>query len=158
MIELDGLGQPRDLRDLDAETLRDVAAHAAVEHRRSARRHLRIALQWARLHPAAPGDEATWGEVVREGWDLVVGAEGCPSVKSGCLAELGAVLGVSTFSATLLVEDALDLAFRLPRLWAAVEALEMDAARRGGSRGSPTTSEPRPRRSSTPPWAVGWPG
>ena len=46
-----------------------------------------------------------------------------------CLAELGAVLGVSTVAAKKLVGHALELRHRLPRLWAQVQAGRVPAWR-----------------------------
>ena len=46
-----------------------------------------------------------------------------------CLAELGAVLGISTTAAKKLVGHALELRHRLPRLWAQVQAGRVPAWR-----------------------------
>ena len=51
-----------------------------------------------------------------------IAGEGCPRVAEFCVAELGAVLGMSTVSAKRLIGHALELRHRLPRLWAQVQA------------------------------------
>ena len=55
--------------------------------------------------------------------------EGCPLVAEFCIAELGAVLGISTTSAKKLIGHALELRHRLPRLWAQVQAGRVPAWR-----------------------------
>ena len=49
-----------------------------------------------------------------------IAGAGCPAVAEFCVAELGAVLGVSTTAAKRLMGHALELRHRLPRLWAQV--------------------------------------
>ncbi|MGI8521733.1 MAG: DUF222 domain-containing protein, partial [Nocardioides sp.] len=55
------------------------------------------------------------------------GGDGTPEVTEFAAAELGARLGLSSYSARELIADALDLAHRLPMLWARVQALEVRA-------------------------------
>jgi hypothetical protein len=126
MIEIDTMGVPRELHKLDAESLLDLAAGSVHERRRPQRGQLRIALHWGRLHPAGPDDEAVWGEIDREAWEVPILFEGCPGVQASCIATLGAALDVSTTSAAILLSDAFELAFRLPHVWSAVEALDVE--------------------------------
>jgi Domain of unknown function (DUF222) len=56
------------------------------------------------------------------------GGVGTPEVAEFAAAELGARLGISSWSANALMADALDILIRLPRLWARVEALEVKAS------------------------------
>jgi hypothetical protein len=56
------------------------------------------------------------------------GGVGTADVTEFASAELGARLGVSSWSAHSLMADALDLVIRLPKLWARVEALEVKAS------------------------------
>ena len=56
------------------------------------------------------------------------GGVGTPDVAEFCCAELGARLGVTSWSAHSLIADALDLAIRIPQLWRRVEALEVRAS------------------------------
>jgi len=80
---------------------------------------LRAALAWADLHPAEAVEP---GPVF--GWELVVpfAGEGAPEVAEFAPMELGAALGISTDSARGLMTDALELAHRLKRTWALVQA------------------------------------
>ncbi len=48
------------------------------------------------------------------------GGDGTPEVSEYCCAELGALLGIGILAARLLIGDALDVRYRLPRLWARV--------------------------------------
>jgi hypothetical protein len=99
-----------------AEQARAVAAAAEV-------RILQIAAHWADLHgvldggpgPVLPGEERL----------VDLGGAGTPAVGEFCPAELGAVLASSTFAASRLIADALDLRHRLPRLWARTVAGEV---------------------------------
>ncbi|HEX6150738.1 DUF222 domain-containing protein [Nocardioides sp.] len=56
------------------------------------------------------------------------GGVGTEAVAEFASAELGARLGVSSWSAHSLMADAFDLVIRLPLLWARVEALEVEAS------------------------------
>ena len=49
-----------------------------------------------------------------------IAGPGCPLVAEFCIAELGAVLGISSTAAKKLIGHALELRHRLPRLWAQV--------------------------------------
>jgi hypothetical protein len=55
------------------------------------------------------------------------GGVGTPDVAEFCCAELGARLGITSWSAHSLMADALDLVIRLPQLWGRVESLEVRA-------------------------------
>ena len=84
-----------------------------------------MALVWARLHPC-PVDEvpAHWGEVDLHGGSVCpLAGVGAPWVAEFAPADLGAALGISVDAAKQLLGDALELAHRLPRLWALVQEL-----------------------------------
>ncbi|MEO5651320.1 MAG: DUF222 domain-containing protein, partial [Marmoricola sp.] len=86
---------------------------------------LSLALVWARLHPC-PADEvpAHWGEVAFHGEGLCpLAGVGAPWVAEFAPADFGAALGISVDAAKQLLGDALELAHRLPRLWALVQDL-----------------------------------
>lgn len=85
-----------------------------------AARVLESAVAWAALHPAdetgaMPTQQAAWGET-----GLAIAGEGAPVVAEFCLVEFAAALGISTEAGKRLVGEALELAHRLPRLWALV--------------------------------------
>ncbi|GAA1147875.1 HNH endonuclease signature motif containing protein [Nocardioides aquiterrae] len=118
MIEIDSTHQPLVVEDLDADWLLALCEDTAAESRRLERKRLRLALQWARMHPADPDDAA-------KGHVETVGSAGTPAVEEWSTESLAAALGITTHAGLQLVSDALDLAYRLPRLWARVEALEV---------------------------------
>lgn len=111
-----------EVADLDADELLSLCADAERESWIAERRKLDCALQWALLHPA-PADQAALGHVEH------VGGEGTPEVEELTTEALGTAFGITTFAALQLVSDALDLAYRLPRVWARVQALEVPAWR-----------------------------
>ena len=84
-----------------------------------------MALVWARLHPC-PADEipAHFGEVDLHGESVCpLAGVGAPWVAEFAPADLGAALEITVDAAKQLLGDALELAHRLPRLWALVQAL-----------------------------------
>ena len=128
MIETDAMGAPIEVADLDAEWLLALARDAATECWKAERRRLRLAAQWCVLHPAT--DESgfvTWSDTGLPGLcpdeEAALGGEGTPLVAAFTPEPFAAALGVSTLTGLQLLADALDLQHRLPRIWAAVEAL-----------------------------------
>jgi hypothetical protein len=87
---------------------------------------LRVAVRHALLHNPDTLDPAETGRPGREQAKRC-GGEGAPEVTDFAAAELGARLGSSTISAWWLMCDGLDLVYRLPKLWARVEAGEVRA-------------------------------
>lgn len=117
----------------DIEELGVAAAlAAAMERRRVAdgaeAELLGLAAHWADLHAVLPGEGA---RIAVPGMERLVrlAGEGTPEVAEFAPAELGAALGMSTFAASCLVGDALELRHRLPRLWARVRAGTLQAWR-----------------------------
>ncbi len=109
MFEID----PADL-DPDA-VLRDVVEARAVAESAEVRILCDVA-RWADLHSRLDGTDCG---VSLPGMERLVrlGGEGTPQVAEFACAELGAVLAMSPYAARALIEDALDLRHRLPRLW-----------------------------------------
>ncbi|WP_210443425.1 HNH endonuclease signature motif containing protein [Nocardioides sp. SYSU D00065] len=100
---------------------------AAIKERkaaedRAAADQLDLAARWADLHPPESIHAAASFPV--PGWEHEepIAGEGAPLVAEFCVAELGAVLGISTTSAKRLIGHALELRHRLPRLWAQVQS------------------------------------
>jgi HNH endonuclease len=122
--------------DLDADALLSLCVEAERESWIAERRKLDLALTWALLHPA-PADQAALGYVEH------VGGDGTPDVEELTTESLGAAFGITTYAALQLVADALDLAYRLPRVWARVQALEVPAwrARRIAQKTAALTAE-----------------
>jgi len=114
-------GETREIDGLTGSQLLDhVEALAATQHRCEVE-ILRAAVQHAYLHDRTTVDPVGSGRPGREG-ARQVGGSGTPEVAEFAAAELGARLGVSTISASMLIADGLDLAHRLPRVWARVLA------------------------------------
>jgi hypothetical protein len=83
---------------------------------------LQAAVDWALLHPArGTGDMAGFTLPGSEHVEPIAG-QGCPAVSEFCIAEFGAVVGLSTVSAKHYLGQALELAHRLPRLWRRVQS------------------------------------
>ena len=95
----------------------------------AAARQLRLAAQWADLHPPESIHSAAAFTVRGCEHEEPIAGEGCPLVAEFCVAELGTVLGISTTSAKKLVGHALELRHRLPRLWVQVQSGRVPAWR-----------------------------
>jgi hypothetical protein len=129
MFEVDSCLQPHEVCALDAAALLEVARDGDVLARAAERNKLRLALQWCHLHPVTDPDQAaTWGDDERGSdaeCDVTLGGAGTPLVAAGIAEPFAAALQVTTGSGMGLMSDALDLAYRLPRLHAQVEDLSL---------------------------------
>jgi Domain of unknown function (DUF222) len=77
-------------------------------------RMLQLACAWADAHYLDSGSDEYQPVIQRAcAW----GGEGTPEVSEYCAAELGALQGTGIMAARALIADALDLRYRLPRLW-----------------------------------------
>ena len=83
---------------------------------------LEVAARWADLHPPESIHPAAAFTVPGHEHEEPIAGPGSPLVAEFCIAELGAVLGISTTAAKKLVGHALELRHRLPRLWAQVQS------------------------------------
>ena len=97
------------------------AVLAAVREARAAAdreevRILELALDWAAIH--GPGDIESLG--FERG--VLIAGEDTPEVGEFCAAEFAAALNLSTESGRSLIADAVELAHRLPRVWARARA------------------------------------
>ena len=120
------------LDDLDPSALLDALADADRKVREGERDKLRIAHQWAVIHPATEDTGvATWGGDIlllpALLTDESLGGEGCPKVAAYAPEPLAITLGVAPTTAMQLIADALDLRHRLPETWALVESLAVPA-------------------------------
>ena len=80
-------------------------------------RMLQLACAWADAHYLDSGTDEYQPLIQRAcAW----GGEGTPEVSEYCAAELGALQGTGMMAARSLIADALDLRYRLPRLWGRV--------------------------------------
>ena len=127
MLETMLNGSLVEVSSLDAQWLLDFAADAEVRERQAGRAKLRAAARWCVLHPAtAESGFVTWSDTGLPGLDATeeaLGGEGTPLVAAFTPEPFAAALGVSTLTGLQLLADVLDLQHRLPRIWAAVEAL-----------------------------------
>ena len=89
---------------------------------------LQLAVGWAVMHPAESIDEAAthtlrgFGET-----DLPLAGPGAPSVAEFCVAEFAAVVGLPTEAGKRYLGEALELCFRLPRVWRRVTTGDLAA-------------------------------
>src|SRR5690349_6923578 len=80
-------------------------------------------VNWAHLHPVTELDDAaTWPAGHGQDTGIPLAGAGAPLVSEFAVAELATALGLSTGSGRNLLAQALELAHRLPRLWARVQA------------------------------------
>ncbi|MCK9823705.1 HNH endonuclease [Nocardioides cavernae] len=108
--------------DLSAsDVLASIRSERATENAAAARQ-LVLAARWADLHPPESIHHAATFTVPGCEHEEPIAGEGAPLVAEFCIAELGAVLGMSTTSAKKLIGHALELRHRLPRLWAQVQS------------------------------------
>ena len=89
---------------------------------------LEAAVAWAAMHSVDSLDDAAAAEVFGETVVPVAGA-GAPLVGEFCVAEFAAALGMPTDHGRWLLGEALELRYRLPRLWRRVVGLELPAWR-----------------------------
>ncbi len=125
----------------------DVEAAAVLSAARRFRREantaetgvLQMAIEWAKLHQVdSLDDAATWPGGHGQDTGIPIAGEGCPLVSEFAVAELATALGLSAGSGRNLIAQALELAYRLPKLWARVQAGTVGAvAGPKGRRGNP---------------------
>jgi len=107
--------------DLTASALlASIKASRDTENAEAARQ-LDLAARWADLHPPESIHLAAAFTTPGSEHEEPIAGDGCPPVAEFCVAELGAVLGISTTSAKKLIGHALELRHRLPRLWRQVQ-------------------------------------
>ncbi|NYE36904.1 hypothetical protein F4692_002037 [Nocardioides cavernae] len=115
--------------DLSAAGLLALARSRKAAEDRAAADLLDVAARWADLHPPESIHSVATFAVPGCEHEEPIAGPGTPLVAEFCVAELGAVLGVSTPSAKRLVGHALELRHRLPRLHAAVQSGSVPAWR-----------------------------
>src|SRR3954452_1327857 len=95
--------------------VRSTAHQAAVEE-------LELAVAWALLHPCPSETQwpAHWGDPHLDEEVVPLAGEGAPLVAEFAPADLAAALDLSLDAGRQLIADALELTYRLPRLWSLV--------------------------------------
>ena len=87
---------------------------------------LKAAVTWADLHPASTDDHRS-ATVPGTDRELAIAGDGAPGVMEFPLYEFAAAMGMSSDAGVLYVGDAVELAYRLPLTYAAVETLDLPA-------------------------------
>jgi hypothetical protein len=91
----------------------DAAREQQAIENAAAIRKLQLATEWVALHPGDEVDTSIeWG--MR---DLEIAGDGAPTIDEGAVAEFARALGVSTDSGRIYLGDAVELKYRLPRIW-----------------------------------------
>ena len=130
MLEVDAMGQPVVVEDLDADWLLALLEEKVRLPGSTDRSKLRLAAQWCVLHPAtADTGVATWAGDALPGVlhrTSPSAGTGTPAVSAFAPEPVAAALGVSTLTGMKLIADALDLQHRLPRIWRLVEDLAVE--------------------------------
>ncbi|NYE37041.1 hypothetical protein F4692_002174 [Nocardioides cavernae] len=111
-----------------ADLLASIRTSRQAENAEAARQ-LDLAARWADLHPPESIHSAASFSVPGCEHEEPIAGPGTPLVAEFCIAELGAVLGMSTTAAKRLVGHALELRHRLPRLHAGVQSGSVPAWR-----------------------------
>jgi hypothetical protein len=84
---------------------------------------LAAAVAWAGLHEVDDADLAeTWGDS-----PITLAGQGAPMIAHGCVAEFAAVIGTTTNGGRAYLADALELAHRLPAVYARIQAGNLPA-------------------------------
>src|SRR5919112_6735265 len=126
-------------RDLDTTTVLEtlVAERRAAD--RSEAHILALAVHYVDLHPVLDDDPSTvaasWADRsfhqatdrTLDGVDAPLAGEGTPAVAEFAVEELAAALGISYHTGLQLVCDAVELCYRLPKLWALVQEGRLQA-------------------------------
>src|SRR3954465_9998113 len=108
---------------LDATAVLAAARAARRAENAAAAQVLAQAVEWAHLHPVTDLHDAAT-VLVEHGQDtgIPIAGQGAPLVSEFAVAEFAAALGLSATVGRTLVGHALELAHRLPKLWARVQA------------------------------------
>src|SRR4029450_11870531 len=111
-------------------------------------RKLQRAVTWAAMHSVDSLAEAATV------WDhgetgMPVAGPGAPLVAEFSLTEFAAAIGLPTEAGKAYLAEAVELRYRLHRVWARVVKGDLPAWRPGGSPGRPSSCRWRPPRTST---------
>jgi hypothetical protein len=111
---------------LDATAVLAAARRARVAANAAEADVLASAVEWARLHEVDNiEDAATWSAGRGVDTGIAIAGQGAPLVSEFAVAEFAAALGLSAESGRNLVGQALELAHRLPNVWARVRSGEL---------------------------------
>jgi len=119
-----------DLEDLDfpGDVLRVAReARAAATHADAVL--LTAAVTWAEQHPPESIDEAATWITAAGDIGLFIAGPGAPLVAEFCIAEFALAIGRSTDGGRAVIAAAVELKYRLPRVWARVQCGDLEAWR-----------------------------
>jgi hypothetical protein len=119
--------RPGTVPDDAREVLEAVRAETAAANRAEARK-LELAVQWAVIHPAETvADAETYS--FRSGLEAIVpiAGPGAPLVAEFSVAEFAAAVGLGPEAGKHYLGQAVELRYRLPKLWARVTSGELPA-------------------------------
>src|SRR5690242_16649399 len=109
--------------EVEAAGILAAARRARRAENAAAAEVLAHAVTWAQLHEVTDlEDAATWSAGHGLDTGIPIAGDGCPLVSEFAVAELATALGMTPGAGRNLVAQALELAYRLPRLWARVQA------------------------------------
>ncbi len=117
--------------DTPAEVLGAVRASRVAENLEAARQ-LELAVDWAAMHSVDSIHDAATLWAPRLGFEedaVPVAGPGAPLVAEFCVAEFAAAIGMPTEVGRLFLGEALELRYRLPRVWRRVTTGELPAWR-----------------------------
>ncbi|MCW2851346.1 MAG: hypothetical protein JWM84_1010, partial [Nocardioides sp.] len=103
-----------------AADLLEVMRHETSAATAAEVRRLRAVIDWSTLHATDDQADAAFGD-----HGIPLAGDGAPWVSEFAVMELGAALGMSTDSAKRYVGAALEVRYRLPRIWQRVVAMEL---------------------------------
>ncbi|RYB93580.1 HNH endonuclease [Nocardioides oleivorans] len=129
MSEALSMAREAGVDDLPATALLALARSRKAAEDQAAADLLEVAARWADLHPPESIHLAAAFTIPGSEHEEPIAGDGCPLVAEFCVAELGAVLGISSVAAKKLIGHALELRHRLPRLWAQVQSSVVPAWR-----------------------------
>src|SRR6188472_3511239 len=124
---------------LDADNTVDAASELASARRARATANtaeaqlLVDAVTWAQLHVVEDLDDAaTWwsgSRTMGQDTGIPIAGDGCPLVAESAVVEFATAIGLPQQAGRRLLGEALELAHRLPRVWARVQAGSLPAWR-----------------------------
>ncbi|MET0839313.1 MAG: DUF222 domain-containing protein [Marmoricola sp.] len=108
---------------LTATDVIDGVREAKIWEHHAAVRQVELAVQWALLHPCRDEYPAGWEDPrMLSATPAPLAGPGTPLVDEYAPASLAAALGITLDAGRALIADALELTYRLPRLWDLVVA------------------------------------
>jgi hypothetical protein len=109
--------------DVEAAAVLTAARRARAAANAAEAEVLAQAVEWAKLHEVSEVEEAaTWWAGRGQDTGIPIAGPGAPLVSEFAVAEFATALGLSAGSGRVLVAHALELACRLPRIWARVQS------------------------------------